>query len=141
MRKVILGLVLAVALACASVAGATGGPSPHVLCGGQTCTGGQGGYTGCSSAQNNHSADVGISAFNHYLVISYCKVNGIITSVSVAAHGCDYRGIAYCTAGSAYLTSGGVGSSTATFVGHAEWFVPPVPIANSDTVYVTVNPG
>jgi hypothetical protein len=134
-----LGFVLVLALACVGMAGAAGVPSPHVACG--SCGGGSTGWTGCSQVSNSHSANVGVVTINHYLVVNFCKVNGIITSIGVAAHGCDASGFASCSATAAWGTGGGVGSGWATFTGHAQWVVYAFPISNTDVVDVTVGPG
>src|SRR5205809_1055091 len=78
----------------------------------------------------------------HYLVVNYCKRYGIITSVSIAAHGCDTGGLIYCNTGPAWQTGGGVGSSSATFEGHALWIVTTSPFyTNNDVLYLTVPAG
>src|SRR5262249_4231986 len=112
-----------------------------VACG--SCGGnGVNGWTGCSQARNDHAADVGVLAIDHYLIVNFCKVNGIITSVGVVAHGCDVRGVGSCTAGASSGTSGGVGSGWATFTGHAQWVVyPAFFVSNDDAVDVTIGPG
>ena len=53
-----------------------------------------------------------IAYYRHYLVVNYCKVNGVITSLGIAAHGCDFQGTAVCSAGPAWQTGGGVGRGT-----------------------------
>ena len=137
MRKALLMLGLMVALAVP--AAATAAP-PHVLCG-PGCNN-TGGYTGCTTASNDHSANVGVASIRHYLVVSYCKQYGIITSVSIAAHGCDTSGLATCSTGPAWQASGGVGSTSATFEAHASWGVTINPFVTSyDVVYVTVPAG
>ncbi len=139
MRKFI---VLLAVVAVVGVTGATAAyavPSPPVLCG-PTCDPG-GGFTGCSSVTGSHSANVGVAWIRHYLVVNYCKVGGIITSVSIAAHGCDVGGVIRCDTGPAWQTGGGVGSTSASFEGHAGWSVFPYIISNNDVVTVSVPAG
>ena len=33
-----------------------------------------------------------LAHYKHYLVVNYCKRSGTITSLSIAAHGCDSTG-------------------------------------------------
>jgi hypothetical protein len=140
-RKLLLPLVVVAALVSAGAAGATVAPpvNPHVLCG--SCGGNGGGYTGCSQVSASHSANVGVASIRHYLVVNYCKVAGIITSVSIAAHGCDVNGLIHCDTGPAWQTGGGVGSSSATFEGHASWSTAPYLWSNTDVVTLTVPAG
>jgi hypothetical protein len=119
-RKIILilGLLLAVA-APATATAAVGAPPPPVICG-TPCDGGGGGWTGCSQQTASDSAGIRwVSWYRQYLVVNYCKVNGWITSLSIAAHGCDYEGVMYCSTGPAWVASGGVGSGWANVTGHA----------------------
>ena len=81
MRKALLLLGLMAALAVPAVAAAKAPPS--VACGPQ-CTGG--GWTGCTQVTASHSGSMlFIASIRHYLVVNYCKSNGIITSISIAA--------------------------------------------------------
>jgi hypothetical protein len=67
---------------------------------------------------------------------------GTITSISIAAHGCDVRGVAFCSTGAAWRTSGGVGYGYATFEAHATWGVTLVPFYNNtDVLTLTVPVG
>ncbi|MCW2965561.1 MAG: hypothetical protein JWO17_2813 [Actinomycetia bacterium] len=139
MRKalLILGVLAALAVPAAAVAKA-----PPVICG-TACDGGGSGWTGCTSQTASHSANLWpVATVNHYLVVSYCKVNGWITSISIAAHGCDTSGIASCSAGPAWQTGGGVGAGFATFEAHASWFLYTSPYyMNYDTLNLTVSLG
>jgi hypothetical protein len=141
-RKVLLLVAIVAALAGASVAGATTTPpSPHVACG-PTCNGGSSGWTGCTQQRANHSASVAfLVSINHYVVVNYCKVNGIITSLSIAAHGCDVNGLISCSPGPAWVSGGGVGSGWATIEAHALWVVWTAPISNTDVLTLTISPG
>ena len=143
MRKAVLVLALAAALAAvggASAAKAPGPPAhPNVICTGSCDNGGTGGFTGCSQRTAERSANAGVAAVHHYLVVNFCKNNGWITSLSIAAHGCTTAGLMSCDTGPAYVTSGGVGSGWADIVGYAGWTVllPPF-IANSDTLNISI---
>jgi hypothetical protein len=130
-RKALSLLVLVAALAVVGTAGASS-PRP-VACGG-TCDPG-GGYTGCKSISASHSSSVWlIYSIRHVLVVSYCKRNGIITSISIAAHYCDVNGVVSCSPTTAWQTGGGVGSTWATFEAHAQWTVNTLHIYNSTDV-------
>jgi hypothetical protein len=137
-RKALLLLGLMAALAVPAVAAAKA--PPPVACGPQ-CTGG-GGWTGCTSTTASHSGSFLFTSIRHYLVVSYCKSNGIITSLSIAAHGCDTSGLVTCSVGPAWQTGGGVGSSSATFEAHATWIVTTTPyVTNNDVLTLTVPAG
>ena len=138
MRKALLILGLLAALAVPAVATAKA-PPPGVICG-TACDGGGGGWSGCTQQTESHSASVWpIASINHYLVVSYCKSNGTITSVSIAAHGCDTGGVASCSPGPAWQTGGGVGAGYASFEAHASWFLYTSPYYNnSDVLTLTV---
>lgn len=138
MRKALLMLGLVAALAVPALAAAKA--PPPVNCG--QCIN-SGGFTGCAQVTASHSASVSfLASIRHYLVVSYCKSYGIITSVSIAAHGCDTSGLVSCSTGPAWQTGGGVGSSSATFEAHAGWVVTTTPfITNSDVVTLTVPSG
>jgi hypothetical protein len=126
------------ALAVPAVAAAKAPPS--VACGPQ-CTGG--GWTGCTQVTASHSGSMlFIASIRHYLVVNYCKSNGIITSISIAAHGCDTSGLVSCSTGPAWQTGGSVGSTSATFEAHATWIVTTTPyVTNNDVVTLTVPAG
>ena len=136
MRRASLLLVLVSALALGGVAAAA--TVTPVACGG-TCDPGSG-YTGCKSLSASHSSGVwGVYSIRHVLVVSYCKQNGVITSISIAAHYCDVGGFVSCTATAAWKTGGGVGATWATFEAHAQWTVTPLHIYNNtDVVTLTV---
>jgi hypothetical protein len=139
-RKVLLVLGLLAALAVPAVASAK---APPVICGGVCDGGGGGGYTGCTQQTASHSGNLWpVASVNHYLVVSYCKVNGLITSISIAAHGCDTSGIASCSTGPAWQTGGGVGTGYASFTAKATWFLYTSPYyLNSDTLDLSVSVG
>jgi len=135
----ILGVLAALAVPAAATAKA-----PPVICGTACDGGGSSGWTGCTSQSASDSVGIPyISYVRHYLVVSYCKVNGWITSVSIAAHGCDYQGAAFCSLGPAWQTGGGVGSGYATFTGHASYVgtLGGVPFAGTSVVNLTISLG
>ena len=139
MRKALLMIGMVLALAVPAVAAAKG--PPPVLCGPQCDN--NGGWTGCTQLTVDHSSGIPfIATVRHYLVVNYCKRYGIITSVSIAAHGCDTGGLIYCNTGPAWQSGGGVGSTSATFEGHALWIVTTSPFyTNNDVLYLTVPAG
>ncbi len=143
MRKAMLVLAAVSALAVAGGASAAKAPGPpaqpNVVCTGSCDNGGTGGFTGCTQRTADHSANVGVASIHHYLVVNYCKNNGWITSLSIAAHGCTTAGLVRCDAGPAYVNSGGVGSGWANITGAAGWTVllPPF-LANSDTLNISI---
>jgi hypothetical protein len=141
-RTALLIFGLVAALAVPAAASATAKAPPPVICGG-VCDSGGNGWTGCTQQEASHTGNLWPIAYvKHYLVVSYCKVNGWITSISIAAHGCDTSGIASCSAGPAWQTGGGVGAGYATFEAKATWFVYTSPYyLNSDTLNLTVSLG
>ena len=140
MRKALLILGLLTALAVPAGATATIAPIQGVICG-TACDGGGGGWSGCTQQTASRSAGFPyFSSVNHYLVVSYCKRSGTITSVSIAAHGCDTRGLAFCSTGPAWRTGGGVGFGYATFEAHATWGVTLAPLYNSNDVLALTVP-
>jgi hypothetical protein len=138
-RKVLLIIGLLAALAVPAGAVAAKPPTPYVLCG-AACGDPGGGWTGCTSQTESHSASVPfVASIRHFLVVNYCKRYGVITSVSIAAHGCDASGFGACSVGPAWQTGGGVGAGSASFEGHAQWSLTVVPIWNNyDIVTVTI---
>jgi hypothetical protein len=143
-RKALLILGVLAALAIPAVATAKApppkAPTPSVICG-TSCDSGGSGWTGCSSATASDSQGFRwVSWYRHYLVVNYCKVNGLITSASIAAHGCDYEGVIVCSTGPAWLTSGGVGTGWASFTGHATYIgaIAGVPWAGTSTINVNI---
>lgn len=140
MRKalLILGVLAALVIPAAAVAKAP----PPVICG-TACDGGGGGWSGCTQQTEAHSSGIPLLAtVRHYLVVSYCKTNGTITSISIAAHGCDVGGIMFCNTGAAWQTGGGVGTGYATFEAHATWGSTKVPGYNNyDILHLTVAVG
>ena len=144
MRKMIMVLAIGATLALAgSAAAASVNPpnKPTALCGSGNCLGGGGGFTGCSSTSGSRSANIGLASVNHYVVVNYCKSNGTITSISIAAHGCDTNGLITCDAGPAWVSSGGVGSTSATVEAHATWRVFKYVFSNTDVIYASVPTG
>lgn len=141
MRKALL--ILGVLAALAVPAAATAKAPPPVVCG-APCNEGGSGWSGCTSQTATDTLGIRwVSYYRHYLVVSYCKRNGIITSVSIAAHGCDFEGVTVCYAGPAWQTGGGVGSGYATFTGHATYVAAlgGVPLAGTSVVNLTIQPG
>ena len=139
MRKALVVLCAMAALAAAAGAAKAAPPQP-VLCG-SSCVGNGGGWTGCTQATASDSGGIPyIAHYKHYLVINYCKRYGVITSVSIAAHGCETQGAVVCSTGPAWQTSGGVGYGSASFTGKATWVgaVDGVPYASTSTVNYTV---
>jgi hypothetical protein len=136
-------LFLGVLAALGIPAAATAKAPPPVICG-APCDPGGTGWTGCTTQTAVDAMGIRyVSYFRHYLVVSYCKRNGIITSLSLAAHGCDFEGAAVCHAGPAWQTGGGVGAGYATFTGHATYVggLAGVPLAGSSVVNLTIGPG
>ena len=130
MRRAVVLFAVVAALAGAGTAFA--GSVRGVTCG--TCDPG-GGYTGCKQVSASHTSSVWlIYSIRHVLVVSYCKRNGIITSVSIAAHYCDVSGVVSCSPTVAWKTGGGVGATWATFEAHAQWTVNTLHIYNSTDV-------
>lgn len=130
MRRASVLLVLVATLALAGVAAAASGSG--VAC--ASCDPG-GGYTGCKSLSASHSSSVWpVYSVRHVLVVSYCKSNGVITSISIAAHYCDISGLVSCTTTAAWKTGGGVGATWATFEAHAQWTVTPLHIYNNTDI-------
>ena len=141
MYKAFVMAALVAALALPVAAQARSGPP--VICG-TACDGGGGGWTGCTTQTTSSSGGIRFLAYyRHYLAVSYCKRNGVITSLSIAAHGCDYEGVAFCSAGPAWQTGGGVGSGYASFTGHATYIgtLNGVPFAGTDVVNLTISWG
>jgi len=138
LKRVLFVLLVALAIGCSLPAfAAAANHLPATTC--ASCTGG-GGPTGCWQVTGDHSAGLPyVSWVRHYLVVNFCKSNGVITSVSIVAHGCDVRGVAFCHIGPAWKTTGGVGSYSASFEAHATWGVTVIPIYNnSDTLTFSV---
>ena len=142
MRTWLLILSVLAALAVPAGAAAAGGPIHGVICG-TACDGGGGGWTGCTQAVASRSASVWlVASIKHYLIVNYCKRSGTITSISIAAHGCDTSGVASCAVGPAWQSGGGVGYGYATFEAHANWLLYTSPYYNStDVLYLTVPVG
>jgi hypothetical protein len=138
-RKAFLIIGLLAALAVPAGAVAAKAPPPDVLCG-PSCGDSGGGWTGCNQQTESHSASIPfVASIRHFLVVSYCKSYGIITSVSIAAHGCDAGGFGACSTGPAWQTGGGVGSGSASFEAHAQWSLTVIPIYNNyDVLTLTI---
>jgi hypothetical protein len=135
-RRVLSLFVLVAALAVAGSAAAS--PGSSVACGG-TCDPGSG-YTGCKTISASHGSSAWlVYSIRHVIVVSYCKRNGVITSISIAAHYCDSAGLVSCSPTAAWQTGGGTGSTWATFEAHAQWTVNTLHIYNNtDVVTLTV---
>ena len=84
MRKALLIIAFAAALAVPAVSAAGSSPPGHrILCGGSCDGGGTGGWTGCTQQTVADSGGIPyLARYRHYLVVSYCKQNGVITSTS-----------------------------------------------------------
>ena len=131
MRRASLLLVLVAALAFVGAAAASSGS--QVACGGGCNPGG--GFTGCKTiSESNSSSAWLVYSIRHVLVVSYCKRNGVITSISIAAHYCDSAGLVSCSPTAAWMTGGGVGNTWATFEAHAQWTVNTLHIYNNTDV-------
>jgi len=126
---------------CGAATAATAPSLPSVIC--ATCGDGGTGWTGCTTQTEEHGASIPlIASVRHYLVVSYCKHFGIITSLAIAAHGCDVGGLVGCSVGPAWQTGGGVGAGFATFEAHATWVVNLPPFYNNhDTLDLTIPVG
>jgi hypothetical protein len=135
-RKLFMLIALVVSLAAAGAASAAG--TPPVTCG-PTCDPG-GGYTGCKTIEASHSSSAWlVYSVRHVLRVSYCKRNGVITSIGISAHYCDVNGFVSCSPTAAWQTGGGVGATWATFEAHAVWTVTPLHIYNNtDSLTLTV---
>jgi hypothetical protein len=139
-RKALLVAGVIGVLAALAVPAAASAAAPPVICG-TACDGGGGGWTGCTEATASDSGGIPwIAHYHHYLVVSYCKVNGVITSAAIVAHGCSVDGAVYCSAGPAWATGGGVGYGYATYTGRATWVgaVNGVPWSSTSTVDLTI---
>jgi hypothetical protein len=132
-RKAFLLLCLIGALACAGGAAASVAQPPQILCG-PGCDPG-GGWTGCKTIESSHSSSAWlVYSVRHVLRVSYCKRYGVITSIGISAHYCETTGFVSCSVTAAFITGGGVGSTWATFEGHAQWTVTPLGIYNNRDV-------
>ena len=142
MRKALLILAVAVVAALGTVSAAAASTTPPGVNCGTSCTGG-GGFTGCNTVSTSRSASVSIIAgITHYVVASYCKRSGIITSLSIVAHGCDTKGLMLCSTGPAWVSGGGVGSGWATIEAHADWrTVPTAYFSSTDVLVLTIPAG
>ena len=139
MHKALVIVGLLAALAVPAAAPAAKDPIGNVICG-TACDGGGGGWTGCTQTSASDSEGIPwVSHIRHYLVVNYCKANGLITSLSIAAHGCDYEGTVYCSTGPAWLASGGPGSGWASVTGHATFVGALAGTPWAGTSVVTVN--
>jgi hypothetical protein len=139
-RRALFILALVAALGVPAAATAAKAPPSPVICG-TPCDSGGTGWTGCTQQTASQAEGIRfVSWYRHYLVVNYCKVNGWITSASIAAHGCDYEGVIVCSTGPAWLSGGGVGTGWATFTGHASFIgaLAGVPWAGSSTVTIDI---
>ncbi len=141
MRKAFLVLALVAALAIPAAAAARG-PGGDATCGG-SCLGGGGGWTGCTTQTAARSVGISyVATITHYLVVTYCKLYGRITSLSILAHGCDTGGLVACSTGPAWVTSGGVGQTYANLEAHASWHVTPLALyTGTDVITLSVPSG
>jgi hypothetical protein len=141
-RKALVLVAVAAALAAPAAAWTAVAPgAPSVVCGGPCDSGGGSGWTGCTQQTASESGGIPwLAYYRHYLVVSYCKQNGIITSLGLAAHGCDWSGTALCNTGPAWLTSGGVGYGWASYTGHAVYVgaLAGVPFAGTTVVDLSI---
>ena len=135
MRKIALLLALVGVLAVPAAAAAKS--APPVTCG-PTCDTG-GGFTGCKSVEVSHSSSVWLLySVRHVLRAYYCKRLGVITSISIANY-CDTSGLVSCDASVWFPTGGGVGTTWATFEGHAKWVVTTNPLyTNTDSLSLLI---
>jgi len=142
-RAFIIAAAVASALALSSAAGAAlGPPSPSLIC--ANCDNSATGWSGCTQVTASDSGGIRFLAhYRHFLVVNYCKLNGAITSLEIAAHGCDFEGAAACSAGASWVTSGGVGWGFASVTGHAVYIgaLAGVPFAGTSVVDVTIPVG
>jgi hypothetical protein len=140
-RKALVLIAVAAALLVPAAASAAIAPGPTGMICGTACDGGGGGFTGCTQVTATDSSGIPwIAYYRHYLVVNFCKQNGAITSLSLAAHGCDWSGTALCNTGAAWLTSGGVGYGWASYTGHAVYVgaLAGVPFAGTSVVDLTI---
>jgi len=141
-RKALLIIAFAAALAVPAVSAAGSSPPGHrILCGGSCDGGGTGGWTGCTQQTVADSGGIPyLARYRHYLVVSYCKQNGVITSTGIQAHGCDWEGTSYCSVGQAWLTGGGVGYGYVSYTGHATYIgaLAGVPFAGTSVVDLSI---
>lgn len=125
MRKLVILAVLATALAVPAFAFAgvppiPGGVQPSQVCG-PACNGGGPLTTGCWQQQSWTDGGFDyLDHYHHYVVLQWCKYNGVITSIGIAQHGCDTSGFVSCSVGPGWITSGGIGYGSATFEAHAQ---------------------
>jgi hypothetical protein len=142
-KALVVALLAAAALAVSPTAGAAvAPPSPTVIC--ANCDPSGTGWTGCTQTTASESGGIPwLAHYRHYLVVSYCKSAGTITSLDIAAHGCDFDGAAACSAGSSWVTSGGVGWGFASATGHAVYIgaLAGVPFAGTSVVNVSIPVG
>ena len=140
MRRALLMFAVAAALAVPAAAAARPPDPTDVICG-TPCDGGGGGWTGCTQETASDSGGIPwLSYYRHFLVVNYCKQGGVITSLSLAAHGCDFSGTAVCSTGSAWLTTGGVGYGFANYTGHAYYVgaLAGIPFAGTSVINVWI---
>jgi len=141
-RALFVAVVAALLAVCSAAGAAVAPPSPTVVCAG--CDPSGTGWTGCTQTTASESGGIPwLAYYRHYLVVSYCKRNGVITSLDIAAHGCDFQGAAACSAGSSWITSGGVGWGFASATGHAIFIggLAGVPFAGTSVVDVSIPVG
>jgi hypothetical protein len=139
MRKLFLLLAVVAALGGAGAASAASGVGGYVACG-PGCDPG-GGWSGCRTIEVSHSSSLWyVYSVRHAFRVSYCKSNGIITSIWGQTNYCDVSGIASCSPTVWFQTGGGGGSKWATFEAHAQWTIAPAHIYNSTDVLTLTIP-
>lgn len=141
MRKLFVLLAVAAALGVTGVASAAGGIGGHgdMTCGGACSP--PGGWSGCKTIETSHSSSLWyVYSVRHAFRVSYCKSNGVITSIWGQTNYCDVSGIASCSPTTWFQTGGGVGSTWATFEAHALWTIAPAHIYNSTDVLTLTIP-
>jgi hypothetical protein len=141
MRKLFVLLAVAAALGVTGVASAAGGIGGHgdMTCGGACSP--PGGWSGCKTIETSHSSSLWyVYSVRHAFRVSYCKSNGVITSIWGQTNYCDVSGIASCSPTVWFQTGGGRGSTWATFEAHALWTIAPAHIYNSTDVLTLTIP-
>jgi hypothetical protein len=141
MRKLVLLLAVLAALGSTGAAAASNGIGGR---GDMTCGPGcnpGGGWSGCKTLEVSHSSGLWyVYNVRHAFRVSYCKSNGVITSIWGQTNYCDVSGIASCSPTTWFQTGGGRGSTWATFEAHALWTIAPAHIYNSTDVLTLTIP-
>jgi len=138
MRKLFLLLAVLAALGVTGAASAAGGRD--ILCG-PGCDPGGGGWSGCKTIEVAHAASFWrFYSVRHAFRVSYCKADGVITSMWDQTNYCDVSGFASCSPTVWFQTGGGNGSTWATFEAHAVWTIVPAHVYNSTDVLTLTIP-